>query len=161
MATDLIGPVLKTYVDEALRALDPKPSRVIEVAPGSVVAWDDCCGGQLWSRVVVVEPFIGRQSGASLPCGVLYWNVRVALGIIRCAHTLTDSGNAPAAHLVAQDGQEMLRDLAVLQEVVLCHPQTRSILNWTPLGPQGGCHGGEWQFTISVGTCACPEATPV
>ena len=55
----------------------------------------------------------------------------------------------------------MLRDLAVLQEVVLCHPQTRSILNWTPLGPQGGCHGGEWQFTISVGTCACPEATPV
>jgi len=160
-ATDYIGPVLATYVALAKDALEPEPGRIVIVAPGSTVAWDNCCEGQLWSRVVEVQPFLGRPSAAALPCGVLYWNVIVAVGVIRCAHSLNDDGSAPPATLVSQDGQQMLDDLAALQEVILCHPRTKAIQRWTPLGPQGGCHGGEWQFVISVDTCGCPEATPV
>jgi hypothetical protein len=160
MATDLIGPVLATYVALAKDALEPEPGRVVIVAPGSTVAWDDCCDGQLWSRVVNVTPFVGRP-GASAPCGVLYWTVRVALGVIRCAHSLNGDGTAPPAALISQDGEQMLDDLAALQQVILCHPRTTSILQWNPLGPQGGCHGGEWEYEIRVDTCGCPEPTPV
>jgi hypothetical protein len=160
MATDLIGPILKTYTAEAVRALNPKPTRVIEVAPGASVAWDDCCGGQVWTRVVQVVPAVGRAGSTQAPCGVLYWVATVALGVVRCAHSLRDDGTAPPAHLISEDGQDMLDDLAALQEVVVCHPRTASITGWTPLGPQGGCHGGEWVFTVRFDVCGCPEATP-
>jgi hypothetical protein len=35
-----------------------------------------------------------------------------------------------------------------------------SILNWTPQGPEGGCAGGEWMFTLFVPACVCLPAVP-
>lgn len=163
MVTDLIGPLLRDYVDRAQQALtdEGRPAgRVVRHGPGARLPWDECCDGQLWARVVNVQPVVTQQArGISTPCGVMFWQVTVGLNIIRCVATVNDAGQAPPADVIEEDGQLMLDDLATLQQVILCHPDTRSILSWTPLGAQGGCAGGEWQFTARMGVCGC-ESQP-
>jgi hypothetical protein len=163
MAVDLIGPVLTSYVDQAALAVSPGVAKLIHVNPGALVPWDDCCGGQIAARVISVGPQIGQQSaGTMLPCGVLAWIATVGLGIIRCVAVVREDGQGkvqiPDGPTMDADGQQMLNDMAALQQVVLCHPATRSIQGWTPVGAEGGCAGGEWVFTTRVASCACPES---
>ncbi len=163
MAVDYLGPILHDYVEHAARVLSPTPGRIIHIAPGQEVAWDDCCDGQLWSRVIQVTPHVttSTRTAAGPPCGVDYWIATVALGVIRCAYSLAEDGTAPTAEQIESDGQQMLDDMAELQQVVLCNPNTWEIQTWTPTGPLGGCHGGEWVYTVKFQTCSCIEATPV
>lgn len=154
----MIGPILKRYVDAAVAALNPTPGRIIEVAPGAEVAWDQCdCNGQIWSRVIDMTPHLSSEiRGVAGPkCGVDYWIVQVALGVIRCAASMDEDGTPPSAREVSADGYQMLADMQVLQQVVLCSPDTWQVRQWTPSGPLGGCHGGEFVFTIRVNTCGC------
>lgn len=163
MPVDYLGPILYDYVDEAAVGLEPTPGRIIHIAPGQEVAWDDCCDGQLWSRVIQVSPHVtnGTRSAAGPPCGVDYWIATVALGVIRCAYSLNEDGTVPSPAQITSDGQQMLDDMVVLQQVVLCNPNTWEIQGWTPSGPLGGCHGGEWVFTVKFQTCQCVEIHPV
>jgi hypothetical protein len=157
VAVDYLGPILTEYVDQAVAALIPTPGRIVHVAPGAEVAWDDCCDGQVWSRVIqVLTHTTNSRSAAGPPCGVDYWIATIGLGVIRCAHSLNEDGSAPTALEVEGDGFDMLADMANLQEVVLCNPNTWNVVQWLPLGPNGGCHGGEWTFTVQVPTCGCP-----
>jgi hypothetical protein len=158
VANNLIAPLMEDYAAKALAALTVKPGRVISITPGVQPAWDDCCDGQLYVRLNSVEPNVGNARQTIAPCGVLSWTVTLGLGIIRCAHTVNDQGKAPAPAQITSDGFDMTRDLAELQEVILCHEDTRSILMWTPQGVDGGCHGGEWLFTSRVSVCACSDA---
>jgi hypothetical protein len=158
-----VGPILADIVEQCRRALVPRPLRVIPVYPGAEVAWDSCCEGQLWGRVVSIQPHTGANTGRSAapPCGVLWWNVTVAVGILRCIATLNDAGEAPRPAALAADGVQMLADLTVIQQVLLWHDSVAAMIAWNPLGSQGGCGGGEWQATVRVGVCGCgPEATP-
>lgn len=159
MAVNLIAPLMADYTAKALEALSQTPGRVIAITPGVQAAHDNCCEGQgqLYMRVQSIEPNVGDARATRAPCGVLSWTVTFGLGIIRCAHTVNDQGKAPTAAQVESDGFDMTRDLTELQEVVLCHEATRSIMMWTPQGVDGGCHGGEWLFTSRVSTCPCPE----
>lgn len=161
MATDLISPLLSEYVNLAARALAPRPSRVVHVNPGGEVPWDECCAGQLAGRIITKIPRVGDQrSAAGLPCGVLYWDVTLALSIIRCIHVVIEDGpqqaKIPTTAEMDADGMQMLADLAVLEEVILCHPRTTAMQSWVPLGAQGGCAGGEWVFVARVPGCPCP-----
>lgn len=150
---------MEDYVDLAQAALTEEgraAGRVVRHGPGLRLPWDECCDGQLWARVVNVQPATSSNPRAvSAPCGVLFWNVTIGLNIIRCVATVNDQGQAPKPEQIDKDGQEMLNDLATLQQVILCHPKTRSILSWNPLGAQGGCAGGEWQFTARIDACGC------
>jgi hypothetical protein len=164
MATDFLGPILARYVEAAIPVLDPPVGRVVYVAPGLEVAWDDCCDGQLHARVIQLVPHTSSSTrpAAGPPCGVEYWIATIALGVIRCAHSLNDDGSAPTDAEVSSDGQQMLADMAELQQVVLCSPDTWQVLQWLPAGPLGGCHGGEWTFQVKVPTCGCDVvATPI
>jgi hypothetical protein len=157
---ELIGPVLTDYVNLAAAALLPRPGRIIHIAPGRSVPWDECCEGQLWGRLVSITPMVGRQgAGTSMPCGVLAWDVQLAVGIIRCVHTIQGDGPTaitPTPREMTADGQQALNDLVALEQVILCHPKTVSMVNWLPLGNLGGCGGGEWTFNTRVPTCGCP-----
>ena len=161
---DFIAPTLIGLVNEAFTAVSPKPTRTIHIQPGVEVAWDEACGGgQLWGRVVTIAPFVGTQPRSSSPCGVLYWNVVLAIGLIRCVASLKSDGSPPAPSELSADGLQMVRDLQAIQQVILCHPQVASIQNWLPSGPQGAYAGGEWTFTVRVGVCPCdtPHPEPV
>lgn len=160
MSVDLISPVLSDIVAQAVTALSPTPDRIVYVAPGQEVAWDDCCGGQLTGRVVSIAPHTGTQPRSVAPCGVLYWDVLLAVGILRCVAVVDDAGTAPPANQLTADGLQMMADAQAIQQVILCHDRVVQINAWVPQGPGGACAGGEWTFLIRVEVCGCDVATP-
>jgi hypothetical protein len=127
------------------------------------VAWDECCDGQLWGRVVTITPHQTTQQGRGAvsmpPCGVDYLIATVAIGLIRCAASISDSGKSPSAGRLTADGYQQLDDMTAIERVILCDPRTLNVQSWNPLGPEGGCVGGEWTFTIALGACSCGNSS--
>ena len=163
MAADLIGPLLGRVLDEAYSVLDPKPSRKA-LYSGSQVAWDDCCEGQVWVRLVAMEPVTGdpRQNRAMGPCGVLMWRATIGVGILRCAAVLNDDGSAPSPTVLTAETLTMTSDMSALAQAISCSIPTNikglmkmQVIRWDPLGPDGGCVGGEWTVQALVNTCKC------
>lgn len=169
LPTDVLGPALLdllacaegSFPDEDL------PGRRF-VAPGLDVAWDDCCegSGQLWVRVLQTQPS-GNPFPAPLPasrskCDWPLVAVTVGVGVLRCTPTVDDRGIAPSAAALTESALQMTADRAVLEQAVrCCWPDVRNVeaitgVSWVPLGPNGGCAGGEWTATLALGTCRCP-----
>jgi hypothetical protein len=152
---------LDRYLAIATAALDPVPGKTF-IQPGGEVAWDQCdCDGQAWSRLVGIQPIVGQIRANGLPCGVQAWELQLAVGVLRCVHTVTDRGTFPTGPQITDDGHRFATDGANLLQAVTCAPYTRSIIGLTPLGPLGGCAGSEVVFTVRVNPCACPDPEPV
>lgn len=175
MAADLT-PTLQGILSAAASALNEagrEPGR-IELTPGNLPAWDDCCDGQLYLRVVEVYPTAGKnspfpqldaaQSGAAgSVCSIHALAVHIGLGIIRCAATLDQDGNSPTSAAVTADAVLMLADMAALLDVLVCTvPSIRGVMalkmdRWIPQGVDGGCAGGEWGAYFAVNPCLCSD----
>lgn len=155
LATDL-AEVLQHYLDSITPTLTPVTSRNF-IQPGEEVAWDECCNGQLWIRVVGLEPQMSTVKGNGQPCGVLWWDALLAVGVIRCVHVVDDRGVAPTAAELTEDALQMVADLTAIQQAIICDPITTRMMAWVPLGPQGGCAGGEQRFVVRLAPCGCPE----
>lgn len=161
MAVDL-GPALGLMLDAANLAVaaDPPLGRV-HLATGTP-AWDDCCSGQLWLRVVSQVPAALGGRATAPNCGVPAWTVTFGLGLLRCAQTVRDDGSAPPPAALTAEALQVATDAATLCRVIECDWTKISGLEritptvWTPLGPDGGCVGGEWQATVLVTNCGCP-----
>lgn len=160
MATDLLGPVLSTALACADAALIPQVGRAA-LYPGSSVAWDDCCEGQVWVRLISLTPSGNPANSRNqlTPCGVLMWTATIGVGVLRCAATLDDAGNAPSPALLNADTLQMTQDMINIAEALQCclAPQLGklSMTRWDPLGPNGGCVGGEWVATLLIDNCRC------
>lgn len=171
--TDL-APVLNSILSAAASALNDAGAGagLVHLAPGSSVAWDNCCegGGQLWLRVLEIyptaglsSPFPSRDSSQPGGCGVVQLAVHLGLGIVRCTPTLDDHGNPPSGEAMTGSALEMVDDMRVLLEVVACAVKTlpgvanAKVGRWVPQGPDGGCAGGEWTFHIAYDPCTCRE----
>lgn len=159
---DSLGPRLERVLTAAETALTEcsRPVGLVHLAPGAQVAWDNCCedGGQLWVRVIEVypsgRPFPARDSEQQ--CGLTTIAARVGLGAIRCAHVVGDNGIAPSAAQMTSDALGATADMSVLLGVLECEVEKPyKIDRWRPLGPQGGCAGGEWEFIIGLDWCGC------
>lgn len=158
MAPTLTG-LVRGVLEHARVALDQADASVglAHLAPGAEVAWDNCCegGGQLYVRVLQQypsgRPFPSQDLTAS-SCAPAMRAALCAVGVIRCAHTLDSDGRPPTAEEMTGDAEETLRDAEVLWKALVCDvkPVVLSLVMgaWTPLGPQGGCVGGEWQFYL-------------
>lgn len=140
------------YVRSALGVLTPIPDRVIVVQPGAGVTWDENCQGQLWARVRSVTPGEGPGRGTG-PCGIPFWDIELELGIIRCVAGMDNRGRPPKDHVIAEDGKDAVGDMSALLGVLTCSPYTREVINWTPLGPEGGFAGGAWRFQVEMNNC--------
>jgi len=144
----------KTVLEEAL---DPPVQRVA-LYPGAQVAWDDCCGGQAWLRVVEIIPS-GGDRRLRTACGPPLWQVTLGIGVLRCAAVVSDYGEAPSPEALTADTLQMLTDMSALQQAFECQiaPAVLSAdhLRWVPLGPSGGCVGGEWLVTVRFDNCPC------
>ena len=128
------------------------PGRVVKV-PGTAAAWDDCCSGQLHIRVVGVAPILRpRKSVAGPACDTVAWRYRLAMGVTRCAATINDQGAPPTPDQLAVDTSTMLDDMDAVRAAIESHADTLELTSWAPLGPTGGCHGGEWQFQVRLAT---------
>lgn len=169
---DRLGPLMGDLLDCAEAALVRYgvPTSLVHLAPGAEVAWDNCCegGGQLYVRAIQMFPSgnpFPQIDGSARNCDPYMLAARVAVGVIRCAHTVTDEGLAPTAAQMTGDTLAMTRDAAILHEAVrCCFKDTPGLLkvlmeSWQPLGPLGGCAGGEWPLIIGLPVCPCPTDT--
>lgn len=131
------------------------------IQPGEEVAWDDCCDGQLAVRLISVNPAPQGAPGAR-PCPPAGWNVTLGVSMVRCVASLKDDGEPPSAEEITQDGIDVVGDMTLIQIAIDCVTRARpevqrlELLGWTPLGPAGGCAGGEWRLHMFVPSCACP-----
>lgn len=166
------GPTLTSVLSAASSALNAegRPTGRVTLSPGGPVAWDDCCEGQLYLRVIEVYPTMG-SSGAPFPqidsaqkgvgCGVKMLALHLGLGVLRCAATLDSDGNAPSDAAMSADTLAASADLSTLLDVIACTVPTlpgvqqMKVGRWQPQGVQGGCHGGEWDFYLAVDPCLC------
>jgi len=138
-------------IEEEVEKCGPSLALVF-VNPGAEVAWDVCCGGQLWIRLTrqhPVNPLPSKAYSESSECSYLL-GLQIAVGVIRCQTGLEilDIPEPSPAQYVAFEGQltadaeQMLLDMSAIYRV-LCAAGIM-VDQWTPLGPKGGCYGGEW-----------------
>jgi hypothetical protein len=151
-------------LDCAAGALNPPAGRAA-LYPGGQVAWDQCdCDGQVWVRLISLVPSGGpiseRGRNLTTPCGVLMWTATLGVGVVRCVTSLDSQGNPPTAAELTADTVQMTADLADLAAALQCclaeQVNKLTMVRWDPLGPDGGCAGGEWQVTVLMSNCECP-----
>lgn len=143
--TDELEALLASALGELALDGGPEVSKAF-VAPGAVVAWDTCCGGQLWVRVVKMHPVNPFPSKAldQVPCQYPL-GMQIGLGLIRCQSGIgnLDQMADPSEEALTGDARQMLCDAGALYRALVCD-EGLLVDQWTPLGPQGGCYGGEW-----------------
>lgn len=157
--------LMTDIVTSSVNLLSPRPSRAILIAPGESMAWDDCCEGQVWARLTSLAPLPSNtpaQRPGANPCAIPSFLGTFELGIVRCAATVNDRGQAPSPFQITEDGEQSINDMTTLLGILRCRDDLRSLIGWIPQGPEGGCHGGYWQFTTLVHNClGCEEiSTP-
>ena len=163
MAQDRLGSLMALMLGCAERHLS-RPVGLATVVPGNAVVWDDCCNGQLWTRIISIAGASTSLKASGSPCLPLY-QVRVGMGVIRCAFTVDEQGVPPSAAQMTADAFQTYQDLTDLVEAINCciRPteaiETLRIGDWSPLGPNGGCVGGELTLTFNHALCTpCEEA---
>ena len=167
---DYTMPVLSTALAHVVETLSVPVGRAL-VAPGAAPAWDACCEGMAYTRLILLAPaqmYGGRSNvdgsggGAYGPCGVLAWQATIGVGVLRCASVVNDAGEAPSARVLTAEARQVLDDAAAVAFALQCHlaPQVErlSLLQWEPLGPEGGCVGGEWQANVLIPNCPCGDS---
>lgn len=131
----------------AEQAMDPAVGRAV-VVPGQMSAWDDCCEGrgQVAVRLVQLSPFYDRG------CGPLYQVARIGVEHVRCVSTVDENGVAPTVGQVTEDAGRMLEDMLALRSALQCCDTVEGVVleSWNPVGPSGGCAGGEWIVQVKV-----------
>lgn len=140
------------------------------IAPGGSPAWDVCCvedgaEGQAWIQVVEVAPtdaFPTPQTGV-MRCDFGEWSVTVNVGVLRCASTVDDNGSPPDADTLTEEAWKVQRDRVLIDSAIRCcflggdDPDIEAFVigSWTPLGPGGGCVGGQQQLQFTSRRCGC------
>lgn len=160
MAVPKITEFLDHYLTVAVNALDPVPGKQFILA-GSEVPWDQCdCNGQVWARVSNVQPITGVTKASGYPCTVNWWELTLAVGVLRCVAVPSDSGKLPSGAKMTLDGHQASDDLANLIQAIICDPLTYNIASGAPIGAQGGCAGSEVTFIVRIKPCDCDEEEP-
>lgn len=142
-------------VDEDCPKLTPVPKRIISSYPGIGIAWDDCCDGQLTFQLQSMTPRFRAGRSMMTPCAVAWWDVVIEVTILRCTPTINDQGIAPRPRKISESGLRMYDDMNTILSAIQSRPEVVLVGNWTPSGPQGGCVGGAWTFTMRVDAEPC------
>lgn len=165
MATDFPGAVLARLLELVSAQGVVNPVGRAFTATGEVV-WDDCCKGQLWVRLVSMDPLIlDQRRGAQEKCGPDGWMLTIGVGILRCAATVNDQGVVPSVSQLVAESKVTTAEAQALRAAITCvdlSDETENLAlrrqlltSWSPLGPEGGCVGGEWTMTVPVTDCGC------
>lgn len=149
---DLIYPFLESVKNE-VEAILPKPVGRAVVAPGTAPAWDDCCQGQLAVRLVNTQ--VRNTSPRPVGCKHQGYIYTIGISVIRCAQTIDDRGRAPKPDKISKDASNMTADMVAVQHFLECNDTIFQMLSWSPQGVTGGCHGGEWLFTLLQEPLGC------
>lgn len=156
---DVLGPMLNRLLDCLTLSLQQcgTPACRVFLATDVVVPWDQCCDcgdgiGQAWVNVTHVSPILtSHYEGMQCPP---VFEAAVKVGIMRCALTQDEQGNAPDACDLTAQALAILQDRSVINAALFgCWSNTIeadewTIGEWSSLGPSGGCVGGQVSLTI-------------
>lgn len=139
--------------------------------PGSeeFVPWDACCEcpigeGELWvavNRIWPSDDFPFQVTGTERQCSFLSFAAELSIGVMRCSQALTDTGDAPSVERLTAETVKMTADAQALREAIRCcyGPTVEKgeylLGSWVPLGPNGGCVGGQQTLTVTFLDCIC------
>lgn len=160
--TAQVTEVLHTLLEQAVARLTT-PVGLVVLSPGQSVVWDDCCNGQLWARIVNIQPWMSGTQGPkpNVQCYQMGWTISAAIGVIRCVHTVTEDGALPTDAELYHDFNALAVDMEDLSKALLCDfaplPEVErfQLQTWSPALVQAGCAGGEWSFIMQLGYCGC------
>jgi hypothetical protein len=159
MTPDLIVRLTQELLDCVCASLEKTscgcPCRAF-VASGTV-AWDSCCdGGQLWVGVDRIYAYGTFPAPAGIVTCSPPLATDIVIGVLRCAPTINDQGEAPSAAALSASSAQVYEDAYAVTNGVLCclTPTARQrpfvMGNQRPIGPQGGCVGTELRLTVAL-----------
>lgn len=141
--------------------------------PGSAVVLDDCCDGTAWVRMERVDTIpagtssIDRpaSSWGGQPCGPNLVRIVLGIGVMRCAAGLDEAGVPPTCERLEWEMQRWLSDMDAIYRTAACCEADVDVfavdpLVMAPLGPAGGCVGGELTVAYTVDLCPCGIDNP-
>lgn len=151
---------LTECVCEALAKQGAGPTCWCGLFPGNEVSWDycgECSGGQCgmgYVRVVSVFPSQQFPQQDPLPgaCATPLV-VELAVGALRCVPVMDSDGSLPDEAAFLETGLGVFADMAAIRNAVDCCDlggRDVAIGAYQPLGPRGGCVGGEWSVWVSL-----------
>lgn len=143
----MFAEVLDDLLAAATYAITDPPSRSF-VGTGPAMAWD--CE-QLTVRTGESTPLY-QPTNSTCMYGM---DVDLHVQVIRCIPTVDDNGQPPseaqleeAGHMINQDARELFDGL---QDWTPPLPGGHvRLVNWFPLGPEGGYAGGEWTVRVRI-----------
>jgi hypothetical protein len=160
MSTPLaIEPVLldlAACVCNELEVTGAGPTCWCGVYPGTSVSYEFCeeCAngacGMAWVRPSGVFPYntfpiSTLESGCRAP---LAWSVEV--GCVRCLPT-PSQGELPTPDQLLQSATDQMADaMALYRALRCCQGVDVAAELWTPIGPEGGCVGGQWTAYLAI-----------
>jgi hypothetical protein len=171
----MIGQIMAevlTCADDTLADGGRACGRVLLV-PGELPAWDECCDGFLYVRLITMYPTAGgpnspfpNQDVRPGNCKPLMMASQLGIGVLRCASTVDDGGRAPTAATLTAEARGMTMDASLVLTAIKCcvadmvtsadsWVEQALLGSWLPAGPEGGCVGGEWTLTVAHGSCGC------
>jgi len=156
---DLIVRLTQEVLDCCCSALEKTicgcPDRAF-VSAGAV-AWDRCCdGGQLWVGVERVFAYDRFPAPATVVNCMPPLAADLVVGILRCAPTVNDQGEAPSCDALSASAAQVYEDAYAVVNGVLCclvptHKERLFVMGaQRPVGPAGGCVGTELRLTVAL-----------
>lgn len=126
--------------------------------------WDFCCDcgdgvGQLWVSVYEIN-HLNTTNAGTMRC-ISQFEAQVTIGLLRCAWTQDDQGNAPAADDISLQSLDLLKDRVAINQAIICawgqdvDPDIWELGSWASLGPEGGCVGGQVNLKIRFSDPRC------
>lgn len=126
--------------------------------PGQTPSWDYCgeCSSRKCGMAYVVLDSMYPSDSLPNPsltpqhCGSPL-AVTFRVGVLRCVPQMEEDGSLPNEEELLEAGLAIVADAAAIWSVVsCCLDEDVFVGQYTSLGPEGGCAGGEWTVTVGL-----------
>lgn len=128
------------------------------VVGGESPAWDYCgeCSGDTCGMGYITVQSVFPSSAfpeeeAYAKCSTPF-AAAITVGALRCAPVMSENGDLPSEEEMAEAFLATNADMGAILEAIQCCDafDDYALGSWTPLGPTGGCAGGEWTLTVAL-----------
>lgn len=153
LSYNLAAALLARINNRLIKAGQP-PAKAF-VYDGGTGPADDCCAGLLWVRVAQIDVTDGSGQPLpeirNIPIGPMGYAITLEAGILRCAPTVNEQGQAPTAAQYEASAVQQASDRLQMRLAVQCDfiPDLQG-------DPETECDGqsvGSW-VAIDAGACA-------
>lgn len=124
------------------------------VITGDSVPLDYCAGtcgqgrcGMAWVRLEGIQPLEGESAAPGCPQPLTAF---IEMGIVRCSQTSVSGRSLPGEDDHLRETLIALEDIQIMRRAIACCELRTTVMNYTPMGPEGGCVGGTWNLLVDI-----------